>query len=303
LNLQRNVASFSRPSLAMGEVIEDLSHEAANSKERSSNKLRLGGNDLVGSFRKSKEKLIGRRRSLPRKGGNGAASVVALSAGVAPNAPAVSGGEQAGISLSGWSSGDHKTDQASPLVATPCTNSTDDEEPLPSLAIPAATLDVGPTATTALLPAEEGAASSGKPLLGGGSPPVEPATFELGEGASPGRLSGLSTAHVPVVEWNSLVGHRFLGSGESQQPHRTSPFPHRPHASPPICTFRPPHAPHTPTDTPAACPPATTPPRAPRALLRPGEFCTVSSATLDGKQVAVKVQPGASELELGLLLG
>ena len=220
----------------MGEVIEDLSHEAANSKERSSNKLRLGGNDLVGSFRKSKEKLIG-RRSLPRKGGNGAASVVALSAGVAPNAPAVSGGEQAGISLSGWSSGDHKTDQASPLVATPCTNSTDDEEPLPSLAIPAATLDVGPTATTALLPAEEGAASSGKPLLGGGSPPVEPATFELGEGASPGRLSGLSTAHVPVVEWNSLVGHRFLGSGESQQPHRTSPFPHRPHASPPICTF------------------------------------------------------------------
>lgn len=284
----------------MGEVIEDLFHEAANSKARSSRKLRLGGNDLVGSFRKSKEKLIGTRS--PRKGGNGAASVVALSAGVAPNAPAVSGGEQAGISLSGRSSGDHKTDQASPLVATPCTNSTDDEEPLPSLAIPAATLDVGPTATTALLPAEEGAASSGKPLLGGGSPPVEPATFELGEGASPGRLSGLSTAHVPVVEWNSLVGHRFLGSGESQQPLARA-LPHRPHESPPICTSRPPHAPHTPTDTPAACPPATTPPRAPRALLRTGEFCTVSSATLDGKQVAVKVQPGASELELGLLLG
>ena len=63
--------------------------------------------------------------------------------------------------------------------------------------------------------------------------------FENGE-------TQLSTAQVPVVEWSSLVGRRFLGSGE---------------------------------------------------------FCTVSSATLDGKQVAVKVQPGASELELGLLLG
>ena len=49
--------------------------------------------------------------------------------------------------------------------------------------------------------------------------------FENGE-------TQLSTAQVPVVEWSSLVGRRFLGSGE---------------------------------------------------------FCTVSSATLDGKQVAVKV--------------
>ena len=56
--------------LAMGEVIEDLSHEAANSKDRSSRKLHLAGNDLVGSFRKSKEKLIGTRS--PRKGGKGA---------------------------------------------------------------------------------------------------------------------------------------------------------------------------------------------------------------------------------------
>ena len=118
--------------------------------------------------------------------------MAALSAGVAPNAPAVSGErEQAEISLSGRSSGDldHKTDQATPLVTSvtpsPFTESEADEEPLPSFAIPAAILAVGPTANTALLPAEEGAASSGKPLLGGGSPPVEPATFELGDDGMP----------------------------------------------------------------------------------------------------------------------
>ena len=233
----------------MGEVIQDLSHEPANSKERSSRKLHLAGNDIVGSFRKSKEKLIGSRS--PRKGGKGAAPVAAISAGVAPKAPAVSGErEQTEISLSGRSSGDldDKTDQATSLETTPFTESEADEEPLPSLAIPAAILAVGPTAATAHLPAEEGAASSGKPLLGGGSPSAEPAThaatFELGEGASPGRrLSGLSTAHVPVVEWSSLVGHRFLGSGESQYPLaralplRPSPIP--PPFAPPVHHTRP----------------------------------------------------------------
>ena len=63
--------------LAMGEVIQDLSHEAANSKERSSRKLHLAGNDIVGSFRKSKEKLIGSRS--PKKGVKGAAPVAAIS--------------------------------------------------------------------------------------------------------------------------------------------------------------------------------------------------------------------------------
>jgi len=118
-------------------------------------------------------------------------------------------------------------------------------------AIPAAIPAAAPAATPAAIPAAaipallptEGETDSSGEALGGGSPPVEPAgrlhrrtteerlqdwarsTFEFGG-------SQLSTAHVPVVDWNSLVGHRYLGSGE---------------------------------------------------------FCTVSSAMLDGTPVAIKV--------------
>ena len=111
-------------------------------------------------------------------------------------------------------------------------------------ASPAATPAATPTATPATTPdtllAEGAAGSSGELLLGGGSSPVGPAgrcrrttkerlqdwarsTFELGG-------TQLSTAHVPVVEWSSLVGHRFLGSGKSR-PRDLRAFASPPHPS------------------------------------------------------------------------
>ena len=164
-------------------------------------------------------------------------------------------------------------------------------------AIPAAILAVVPTATTALLPTTGEADSSGEPPLGGGPPPAGPAgrlrrttkerlqdwarsTFELGG-------TQLSTARVPVVEWDSLVGHRFLGSGKRHS-HQLCAYL-RTISATPITRFAPP--------APLTRPPGPPAPHTslPRASLRTGEFCTVSSATLNGVQVAVKVH------RLGLL--
>ena len=125
--------------------------------------------------------------------------------------------------------------------------------------------------------------------------------FENGE-------TQLSTAQVPVVEWSSLVGRRFLGSGESHPQHllpsarplRTLVTHPRIRASPRPSTplLPPPHAPHAAR---ALAAQHTRPCPARRAV--PGEFCTVSSATLDGKQVAVKVCSLGLLLALGLLSG
>ena len=141
-------------------------------------------------------------------------------------------------------------------------------------AIPAAIPAAAPAATPAAIPAAaipallptEGETDSSGEALGGGSPPVEPAgrlhrrtteerlqdwarsTFEFGG-------SQLSTAHVPVVDWNSLVGHRYLGSGKSHShlsasvpkpPHHTSAPPSPIHQFAPPAPPRAPHAPHVP---------------------------------------------------------
>jgi hypothetical protein len=156
-------------------------------------------------------------------------------------------------------------------------------------AIPVATPAAAPAATPAAIPAAaipallptEGETDSSGEALGGGSPPVEPAgrlhrrtteerlqdwarsTFEFGG-------SQLSTAHVPVVDWNSLVGHRYLGSGKSHS-HLSASVPKPPHhlrtpvTHPPIRTSRPPtRTPRAPRASPRPPAPHTFLPRAPR---------------------------------------
>ena len=120
------------------------------------------------------------------------------------------------------------TSDATPTTTPAATPTVDPATVCPPAALPAAV----PAATPALISAEGGGSSSGDAL---GSPPVEPArtrrttkerlqtwarsTFDLGG-------TELSHTKVPVVEWDSLVGHRFLGSGRSRPRHlRTASAP------------------------------------------------------------------------------